>query len=247
MEARKNNPEDIYLSVIIPAFNEAQRIGETLRKINEYLGTKKFNSEIIVVDDGSVDGTADAAQMSNIGCLTLEGKINMGKGYALKNGFNAAKGRYLLFTDADLSVALEEFDKFLPYLEAGYDMVIGSRKLSESVVAVHQPKWREFFGRIFYKIAFVFLIKGELDLNCGFKAYSRGAAKKLYGKLTIYRWGFDTEIIYLAQKFGYKIKEVAVTWSDRRGSKVRLISAICGTLLEVFKIKLNDLAGKYDT
>jgi dolichyl-phosphate beta-glucosyltransferase len=240
---------NVYLSVIVPAYNEECNIENTLKKISNYLETKNFISEIIVVDDGSNDATVQRAkevkETLKTPLIILEEKPNRGKGYALKCGFMVAKGKFILFTDADLSTPIEEFDKMLPYLEEGYDIVMASRHLPESKIMVRQSVWREILGNIFYKIVFIFLVKGISDTNCGFKSYRGAVAKQLYSHLTIYRWGFDTEIIYLAQKYGFKIKEVPVMWFNNPNSKVSILSAVFNTLRELIKIKFNDWRGRY--
>lgn len=240
---------DIFLSIVVPVYNEGYRIADTLKKIDHFFGQKNFNSEIIVVDDGSVDDTFDKSiatiESLKIKCRLLRGEKNRGKGFALKQGFAAADGTYIFFTDADLSTPLIEFDKFLHYLQEGNQVVIGSRHLPESEITIHQSELREFFGKIFYKLVSSFFIKGVTDTNCGFKIYKKEEGKKLFSHLCIYRWGFDAEIIYLAQKYGFKIKEVPVSWADKPNSKVNIIFAICNTLVELGEIKINDWRGKY--
>jgi len=242
--------EKFDISIVVPAYNEAKRIGKTIKEIAEYFKAKEMNFEVVVADDGSNDDTVGAAERVvkeiNIPITILPSRQNMGKGHALKCGFAAALGDIILFTDSDLSTPLKEFDKMLPFLKGDYEVVMGSRHLSDSKIVIKQSFLRQMFGKIFYKIIFAILIKDITDTNCGFKAYSRRAGQHLYRNLSINRWGFDTEIIYLAQKYKYKIKEVPVEWYNNSDSKVNIIKAVYDTLLEIFKIKFNDIRGKYE-
>lgn len=240
---------NIFLSVIVPAYNEEKDVIASVSAIDHFFGAKSWPFEILVVDDGSTDKTSEAVSMampSFAGRLRLlSEKANRGKGYALRRGMLEAAGRYLLFTDVDLSTPLEEFNKMLPLLDNGTDVVIGSRRLKGSNIVVHQPWYREFLGGIFYKIVFAIFLKGITDTNCGFKVYKNAAAKLIYSKLTIDRWGFDVEALYIAQKYRLKIAEVPVRWLNDAGSRVSVISAAVNTLRELAQIKLNDWRGKY--
>lgn len=239
----------IYLSVVIPVYNEDKSIKNSIQETIKFFNAHSFNYEIIIVDDGSKDDTVkiakETAEGLNSNVIIFKNDVNYGKGYSLKKGIMSAKGEIILFFDADLSTPLKAFDEMLPYFNQGYDIVMASRHLPESKILVRESKIREFLGNIFTKIVFSFFLKGITDTNCGFKAYRREAGQKLYSLLTINRWGFDVEIIYIAQKHNYKIKEVPVDWSHDTHSKVKIISAILNTLKELVQIKINDWKGKY--
>jgi len=239
--------ENILLSVVVPVYNEADKIEKNLKIILEYL-KGRYTYEVIVVDDGSRDDTYAIA--SRIGekdpCIKLlKNEVNCGKGYTLKKGMTAASGKYVLFTDADLSTPFEELDKLLPYFSQGYDIVVGSRKLKDSVVQVHQARHREFMGRIFYMLAKAFVTGIVRDFNCGFKCYRREVAHRLYGISRLERWGFDVELFFLAEKYGYKIKEVPVRWLNSSTTKVRLFKDSLNSFLELVQIRINDMQGLY--
>ncbi len=239
----------IYLSVVIPVYNENKSIKTAIQETIKFFNARSFNYEIIIVDDGSKDNTVkiakETAEELNSNIIIFKNDVNYGKGYSLKKGIMSAKGEIILFFDADLSTPLKAFDEMLPFLNQDYDVVMGSRHLSESKILVRESKIREFLGNIFTKIVFSFFLKGITDTNCGFKVYRREVGQKLYSLLTINRWGFDVEIIYIAQKYNYKIKEVPVYWSHDAHSKVKIISAVLNTLKELAQIKINDWKGKY--
>ena len=236
------------LSVIIPAYNESKRITNTVIRISKYLKEKNHDYEIIVVDDGSRDNTAEivselSKEYENLS-LVKNGK-NKGKGYSVKNGMLHAERDYLLFSDADLSTPIEEIEKFLPWLKEGYDVVIASRALKGSDIKIKQPFYRVFIGKTFNKIVQIIATRGIKDTQCGFKLFTKKAAKRIFPKQKLERFGFDVEILYLTKKFGFKIKEVPVIWINAEGSKVSPIKDSIDMLKDLFIIRLNDLLGKY--
>lgn len=230
----------VFLSIVIPAYNEEKRIGASLEKILGYLKTKLFASEIIVVDDGSRDRTTDVA------AAALEGRVpfrivrldaNHGKGYAVKAGVLASAGQAILFTDADLSTPIEELDKFLPRLDEGYDVVIGSRALPGCDIRVRQAASREAMGKLFNRLVRLSVMKGCPDTQCGFKAFRRAAAMDLFSRLRTKGFSFDVELLLLARKAGYRIAEVPVVWCDSRPSRVRMVRGSWGMLRELARIR----------
>ncbi|MEW6103858.1 MAG: dolichyl-phosphate beta-glucosyltransferase [bacterium] len=240
--------EEIYLSVVIPVYNEGDKIEKTLDTIIKYLDGKKYTYEIIVVDDGSLDktpGIIEEISKGNSKIKLLKNELNQGKGYSLKRGILATRGKYVLFTDCDLSTPFEEIDKILAFLEKDYDIAIGSRKLKDSFIEVHQPWWREFMGSVFYFFAHLLIIKEVSDFNCGFKGYRGNVAHHLYGKGRLKRWGFDVEIIFLTKKFKYKMKEVPVRWINAKTTKVNLLLDSIRSFTELIQIRLNEIIGLY--
>lgn len=217
---------DLFLSVIVPAYNEAQRLGPSLVNMIQYLGRQDYASEIIVVDDGSTDSTVEVAKKELAAfphTLLLNG-TNQGKGYSVKQGMLAGKGRYLLFTDADLSTPIEEISRFLKNMtEKGYDCVIASRALAESQVEIHQNRLRELMGKTFNKMARSLSFKGISDSQCGFKCFSQKAAHDLFALQKLKGFSFDAEILFLAQKRGYRVLETPVIWRNSAQSRVRMI------------------------
>lgn len=230
----------MYLSVIIPCYNEAQIIGSTLQKVGYFLKEKQWESEIIVVDDGSIDGTAEVARKFGFKVL-LNGK-NRGKGYSVKRGAEEAQGELILFLDADLSTPIEEIDKLLPYAK-DYDVIIGSRVIAGADVERYQPWHKVIGGKIGNQIIKIFLGLNIRDTQCGFKLFKRSALE-VFKKQTIDGWGFDFELLYIAKKLGYKIKEVGVIWFNDPDSKVTF-GSYWRTLGEVFRVRRNSREGKY--
>ncbi len=229
----------IYLSIIVPAYNEAQRIGPSLDQIIAFLRAQTYSSEILVADDGSTDATVQIAleRLKGFPHQILRTSVNQGKGSAVKRGMLAASGKYCLFTDADLSTPIEETKKFLKQLEDGYDVVIGSRGLSGSNVVVHQNFLRESMGRIFNGFARILAFQGIEDSQCGFKAFSQKAAKDLFSRQKLLGFSFDVEIVYLAQRLGYRLLELPVTWRNSAQSRVRLFRDPLYMFCDLLKIR----------
>lgn len=231
----------VYLSIIIPAYNEEKRIGPTLSNTYEFLKTKSYNYEVIIVDDGSDDGTLFQVQNSELAKIDklkiIRNSTNKGKGYSVKNGILISSGDFILFSDADLSTPIKEADKLFHHVEKGYDIVIGSRSIVGSDVKIHQPFYREGMGRVFNKLVKLLLIKGFSDTQCGFKLFVGGVARKIARELTINGFCFDVEMLYLAKKKGYRIAEVGVVWQNSSQSKVQVIRSSLSMFIDLFKIK----------
>ncbi len=244
MEEKKG----IYLSVIIPTYNEEKLIGSTLIDINKYFCNKKYNYEIIVADDGSNDGTVNIVENArkSVNNLTIaQNDKNHGKGYAVRRAMLFANGKFRLFMDADNSTDIEQIENFIPYLEKGYDVAIGDRQLSESKIIKHQSIYKEFLGRFGNKAVKLLLVSEINDTQCGFKCFTSDFVNDIFPRLTIDRWGFDIEILALANKFGYKIKSVSVVWKNREESKLKILDYIL-TLKELIQIKINLITKKYE-
>ncbi|MCX6355124.1 MAG: glycosyltransferase family 2 protein [Candidatus Aureabacteria bacterium] len=221
----------IYLSIVIPAFNEERRLSGTLVPTIEFLKKQAYSSEIIVVSDGSTDRTTEVAKSfipSFPALRVIEYFRNRGKGYAVKTGMSAAAGRYRLFMDADYAVAIDYLPVFLSQAKNGYDMVIASRALAGSRIESHQPFFRERAARLFMTIQRLLLHLPFQDTSCGFKLFSKDSAAKLFQRMTFHCAYFDTQLILIAYRSGMKISEVAVCW--RHGNETRLPMGIRRTL-----------------
>ncbi len=242
------NNQTPYLSIVFPAFNEADKIEKNLTAVISFFNKKDFPYEVLIVEDGSKDGTLailQAMEQKFPNLRIFPNSKNMGKGASVKKGILAARGKYILFSDTDLATPIAEFDKFLPYLEKGFDIVIGSRWLSSSNVECKQNFTRRFFGNCFYFLIHHFVLPDITDTNCGFKAYRSKAAREIFQKQKLSRWGFDAELLFIARKKGFKIKEVPVSWFAAETSTVKIKSAIFETLGELAKIKWNGWRGVY--
>jgi dolichyl-phosphate beta-glucosyltransferase len=239
----------MYLSVIIPAYNEEQRIGKTLRMIHSYLQEQSYPAEIIVVDDGSQDGTASIVRTFDAALLpihVLQNGRNRGKGFSVRQGFLHACGEYLLFSDADLSTPIEEVEKLMAALHEPCDVAIGSRALPESRVEVHQPWYREYLGRLFNVFVQALAIPGIRDTQCGFKCFRREAALAICQRMATERFGFDVEMIYLARGLGYRVREVPVVWRNSPQSRVRVWHDSVSMMGDLMRIRWNAVCGRYD-
>lgn len=245
-----------YLSVVVPAYNEENRLPATLARLDEYLTARDLSFELIVVDDGSKDATREVARefMASRPWMRLaqyddeRGRpVNRGKGFAVRQGVLRAVGRDILFSDADLSTPIEEMENLLPPIACGdYDITIASRALPESNLAVHQPWYREWMGRQFNMVVQQ-VIKTEIhDTQCGFKAFRGAVAKRIFATALIDGFGFDPEILYLARRFGYRVQEIPVTWRHRDDSRVSPLIAPIQMMSELIQIRFNDLRGLYD-
>lgn len=227
-----------YLSIIIPAYNEEKRIEKTFEKILDYLSIRSYTWEIILVDDGSTDRTSDKAReiIKDTRLVVIKNPVNMGKGYSVKNGILSSKGEILLFSDADLSTPIEELDKMLLWIEKGYDIVIGSRALPDSFIEMPQAWYRQGMGKIFNFLIRAFFLKDFKDTQCGFKCFKREAAMRIFELQKLTGFAFDVEILLIARKFGFNIKEVPVIWINSDESKVHIIKGSLSMLMELFDI-----------
>lgn len=237
------------LSVVIPAYNEEDRIKPTLESIDAYLEKQPYHYEIIVVSDGSCDRTAEVVkeyQKTTVENLKLNANpINHGKGFAVKDGIGMSEGEYVVFMDADNATRIEEIGNFWPWFEQGYDVVFGSRYIKGAKMPTKQPWFRRLAGRLSNLLIQLVILPGIKDTQCGFKAFKRDAAQRIFSASRINGWGFDIEILALAKKWGYKMKEVPVTWYEIGGTKLKLVRAMIKTLRELSIIKWNFLTGKY--
>jgi glycosyltransferase involved in cell wall biosynthesis len=237
------------LSIIIPCYNEEQRLPASLEKIASYIKERHPNAEVIVVDDGSTDRTAAVAESwrDKLRRLrVLSNGINRGKGFSVRHGSLEAQGEIILFTDADLSSPIEEGEKLLDALQT-HDVAIGSRAVDRSLIEVHESQFREFAGIVFNQIVRTILRLPLVDTQCGFKAFRRQRCQILFEQQTIERFGFDPELLYLARHHGLSIKEVPVRWAHSPATKVNLLRDSVQMFLEVFLIRWNALRGRYRT
>ncbi|MBI4707933.1 MAG: glycosyltransferase family 2 protein [Candidatus Omnitrophica bacterium] len=229
------------MSIIIPAYNEEKRLAVTLDKIRGYLENKNFDFEVIVVDDGSKDRTVAVSVKS---LLFKEGNLkvlrnaeNRGKGFSVRQGILNSKGEFVLFSDADLSTPIQELDKLYEYIKSGFDFVIGSRSLGDSDVQVRQPWVRERMGKVFNYFVKLLLVSGFSDTQCGFKLLRREVAYKIASLSKIDGFCFDVEMLYLARKLNYKVKEVGVIWLNSVQSKVRVLGSSFDMFKDLLRIK----------
>jgi len=234
------------LSVVLPMFNEQSQIKDTLSKIISYLKNKDFYFELILVNDGSTDDTLDIIDKciksilnnsEKIGFRIIDNKNNFGKGYSIKVGISASSGDYVLFTDADLSTPIEEFDILFDNILKGYNIVIASRDLPGSNIVQRQHIIRESMGKFFNLLVRKIMNLDYRDTQCGFKLFDRKSVNMIFPKLRINDFSFDVEILYIAKKMGLKVKEVPITWNNSKDSKVRVIQDSFKMLLSLIKIK----------
>jgi glycosyltransferase involved in cell wall biosynthesis len=235
------------VSIVIPAFNEAARIGNTIQKVQHFLQRFPFPHELIIVDDGSVDDTPKIIERSGFPEIrSLRNDSNHGKGYAVRQGVLAATGDYVLFSDADLSAPIEELEKLLDVaLKENADVVIGSRAVDRSMIDVHQSAVRESAGILFNLAVRLLLGLRIHDTQCGFKLFKRDRVLNIFNKQTTAGFGFDPELLFLAARSGLKIREVPVRWSHAEGSKIRFLRHGIGMFLDLVRIRWNYLAGRY--
>jgi dolichyl-phosphate beta-glucosyltransferase len=221
-------------SVVIPAYNEAQRLPPYLERVVAYFEGRDEPYEIVVVDDGSTDGTADVVEARRLGAVrVLRLRPNMGKGAAVRTGMLAARGAYRLFADADGATPIEELKRLEPVLVAGADVVIGSRVLVDASVAVTTRPHRVAAGRVFNWLVARAGLRGVADSQCGFKAFTASAAGRLFDALSTHGFGFDVELLLLARAMGFQVVEVAVNWTDQAGSKVGVLRHGPGMLWQI--------------
>lgn len=239
-------PQKPYLSVIIPAYNESKRLPLTLIDLDKHLQKVPFDYEIIVVDNNSKDATKEIAQRftSIIKNLRVIECRPQGKGAAVKKGILDAEGQIRLFSDADNSVSIDQFLKMQHLFREGYDVVIGSRDVEGAKMEPPQSWYRVLLGNLGNIFIRVMLLKGIKDTQCGFKAFTDKAALKIFPLVNIVGWGFDVEVLALAKKSGFKIKEAPVFWVNGAGSKVKP-TAYLEVLFEVVKIKARMILGYY--
>jgi len=231
----------MFLSIIIPAYNEEKRLGATLEKVHSYFNSRPYTYEVIVVNDGSSDATVDIAlssTLNQVGRLRLmRNEPNRGKGFSVKKAILASGGENIIYSDADLSTPIEEIEKLLPYIKSGFDIVIGSRSIKGANVEVHQPFYRGSMGKFFNLLVQLFVLKGIIDTQCGFKLFDAEIAKKIAAELKIDKFAFDVEILYIAKKNNYKIKEVPIRWINSLDSRVNPVSDSFKMFLDLISIK----------
>lgn len=235
-------------SIIIPAYNESKRIVPTLDRVLTYVTEQGWDAELIVVNDGSRDNTADIIRgymERNPNIRLIENPGNRGKGYSVRNGMLNARGELLLFSDADLSSPIDEAPKLFESIKEGADVAIGSRWLRSELQTTRQPLHRQLFGRIFNLALRIMLGLKFKDTQCGFKAFTQSAAQSIFPLQRIERWGFDPELIFLAEKQGLRIREVPVRWAHDEGGRINPLRDGLRMFTDVLRIRWNSITGKY--
>jgi dolichyl-phosphate beta-glucosyltransferase len=235
-------------SIVIPAYNESARIAASLEKVLAYIDQRGWDAEVLVVNDGSRDNTAEIVHdylRKSPRLRLLENPGNRGKGYSVRNGMLHAGGDILLFSDADLSSPIEEADKLFAAIANGADIAIGSRWLQSHLQTQRQPLYRQLFGRVFNLLLRVILGLKFKDTQCGFKVFTRRAGQAIFPAQKIERWGFDPELLYLAKRFGFSVAEVPVAWAHREGTRINPLRDGIRMFGEMLKIRWNALNGRY--
>ncbi len=238
-----------YLSIIIPAYNESARIEAALDRVLTCIDEQNWDAEVLIVDDGSTDDTVAIVEhwMDFFPRLHLiKNPGNRGKGYSVRNGLLQAAGTIVMFTDADLSSPMIEAERLIAALDAGADVAIGSRWLDRAKQTIHQPLYRQFFGRCFNWVTRSVMGLPFKDTQCGFKAFRRESAQVIFRLQTIERWGFDPELLFIARKLGFRITEVPVTWGHDERSRMSYLKDGMKMLEEMATIRYNSFAGRYD-
>ena len=231
------------LSIVVPVYNEAERLPRSLEKMISFFRKKKISFEVVVVNDGSTDGSEDIIskyQQKYREIVTVRYSANRGKGYAVRRGVAKSCGELILFSDADLSTPISEFEKFLKPIQAGYDIVIGSRRKKGADIRIHQPLHRRILGIGFGALTELAFLRGIKDSQCGFKLFRSDIAKEAFKKQTVDGFSFDVELLYIARKkLKARIKEIPVVWRDSaRHSKVRVRKETFRMLKDLYKIKV---------
>ena len=237
------------LSIVIPAYNEAERLPPTLREIGLYLARDRRSAEIIVVDDGSTDATSEetrrvAVEVPAVRLIRLP--QNRGKGFAVRTGIVNATGRRILFADADGSTPIEELERLEAALDSGAQVAVGSRSLVANGVVVSAKLSRRVVGKVFQGLVRALADPGVVDTQCGFKLFTADAGHQLFSRLRMNRFSFDVEVLMMARRWGYRIAEVPVNWTHRAGSKVNVLLDGPAMALDLFTIRSNAMRGRYD-
>ena len=235
-------------SIVIPAYNESARIPATLRSVVSCVRDRGWDAEVIVVNDGSTDATASivrdfAREASEV--RLLENPANQGKGYSVRNGILHAQGEVVMFTDSDLSAPIEEAERLFAAIADGADIAIGSRWLESGRQTHRQPLYRQFFGRCFNLVTRMVMGLSFVDTQCGFKAFTRKAAQTVFQLQTIEGWGFDPEILFIALKRGFVVKEVPVSWAHDARTRISYLKDGLQMLTELAIIRWHALTGLY--
>ena len=244
----KSATDTVFLSIVVPAYNEEARLAKTFPMIVRYLESLGRSYEIVVVDDGSADGTARIVRDlagGNPRVRIISHRQNAGKGAAVQAGMLAARGEYVIFTDADLSTPIEAVGPFLARLSNGCDVVIGNRRMKESRLEVRQPRLRELLGRIFTRVTRTILCSKVSDQTCGFKGFTRNAAREVFRRQTIPDWAFDAEILHIADRLRFVIHQEPVVWRDDAASRVKVAGACVRSLASLLLIWYNGISGRY--
>lgn len=233
---------------MIPAYNESARLGATLERVLSYVRQQDWDAEVIVVNDGSRDDTAEIIQRfaaGNPALRLIENGGNRGKGYSVRHGMLHATGEVRIFSDADLSTPIEEAHELLAAIRGGAEVAIGSRWLRSELQTQRQSVKRQLLGRVFNLVPRAVLRLHFKDTQCGFKAFTRSAAEKIFPLQRIERWGFDPELLFLARKLRLRVAEVPVTWAHSEGTRIQPVRDGTRMVIEMFRIRWNALTGKY--
>jgi dolichyl-phosphate beta-glucosyltransferase len=235
------------LSIVVPAYNEEERLPRSLNRLREYYDQQSYSYEVLIVDDGSRDRTSQivgefAAAASHFRLIRYD--QNRGKGYAVRLGIMEAQGDLILFCDADIATPQEETEKLLQHMKSGADVAIGSRPLKGSTLERHQPLYRELLGRSFNKVVQLLAISGIQDTQCGFKMFTNGSAKAVFRRCKLDGFSFDFEALMVARDLGYRIDEVPIRWSHMEGSKVVLLRDGPRMLRDLVKLRLKGRAAR---
>jgi dolichyl-phosphate beta-glucosyltransferase len=234
-----------FLSIVVPAYNEAGRIRDTLERLCDFKESKPYSIELMVVDDGCTDHTVETVSEFP-GVRLIRNDRNHGKGFTVRHGVLEARGELVLFTDADLSTPIEEVDKLLSALQcSGADAAVGSRALERELIGIHQPWPREMAGRFFNLLVRAFTGLRVHDTQCGFKLFKRSSTRRAFELMRVEGFGFDPELLFLIERGGGRIVEVPVRWNDNPATKVRFLRDATRMFLDLIALRWRSLMGKY--